>query len=114
MNVTDYDRKLHELVSDPSKFTPCDAKQNDKVKVKVNKIANNLKISHPAHFYKIRKKCDYNNGHLYGLPKIHKDLNNSPLRLIISMSGSVTHEVAQYMKNIIQPYIDTRYVLRSR
>ena len=28
------------------------------------------------------------------------------------MSGSVTHEVAQYINNIIQPYIDSTYVLR--
>ena len=89
MNVIDYDSKLHELVSDPSKFTPCDANQNDKVNVKINKIANNLKISHPAHFYKIRRRGDYNNGHLYGLPKIHKDLNNRRLRQMIE--GSVTH-----------------------
>ena len=62
MNVTDYDSKVHELVSDPSKFTHTDAKQNDKVKVKINKIANYLKISHPAHFCKTRRRGDYNNG----------------------------------------------------
>ena len=55
MNVIDYDSKLHELVSDPSKFTPCDANQSDKVNVKINKIANNLKISHPAHFIKLEE-----------------------------------------------------------
>ena len=32
---------------------------------------------------------------------------------MISMSGSVTHEVAQYINNIIQPNIDSTYVLRS-
>ena len=64
MNATNYDIKLLELVSDPSKFTRCDAKQIDEVKVKINKIANDLKISHPAHFNKIRRRGDYNNGHL--------------------------------------------------
>ena len=102
MNKLDYNNKLLDLVSDSSKFNRCDNKQSDKVKVKINKIVNNLRSSHPTHYYKIRRKGEFSNGHLYGLPKVHKNSDDPPLRPIISMSGTVTDEVAQHINSIIQ------------
>ena len=72
-----------DLVNDVSKFKLGDSKQSDRVKVKINKIVSNLRTLHPSHFYKIRRKGDYNNGHLYGLLKVQKNLDDPPLRPII-------------------------------
>ena len=56
---------------------------------------------------------DFYNGHLYGLPKIHKNATAPPLRPIISMSGTVTHELAQYLNRQIRPYIDRSHMISS-
>ena len=114
MNKLDYNNKLLDLINDVSKFTLCDSKQSYKVKVKINKIASNLRMFHASHFYKIRRKDDYYNGHLYRLRKVHKNIDDlPPLKPFISMSGTVTHQVAQHINSIIQLYINTTYVLRS-
>ena len=56
---------------------------------------------------------EFNPGQLYGLPKINKNSTNPPLRPIISMTGTVTHALAQYLNKIIQPYINSNYIIRS-
>ena len=56
---------------------------------------------------------EFHPGQLYGLPKIHKNSTNPSLRPIISMTGSVTHALAQYLNKIIQPYINSTYSIRS-
>ena len=53
-------------------FKLCDSKQSDRVKVKINKIADDLRMLLPSHFYKIWCKGDYYNGHLYDSPKCTK------------------------------------------
>ena len=45
--------------------------------------------------------------------KVHKNSNDPPLRPIISMSGTVTHDVAQHINTIIQPYMNTQHVIKS-
>ena len=56
---------------------------------------------------------NFYNGHLYGLPKINKNATAPPLRPIISMSGTVTHELAQYLNRQIRPYIDSSLTISS-
>ena len=113
MNRTTYESKLTELISDPNKFVECHANQTETVKKSINSIANKVKESLKSTYYKIRRIGDYNNGHLYGLPKIHKNTDDPPLRPIISMTGTVTHDVAQYINNIIRPYLNTTKIVTS-
>ena len=110
INKLDYNNKLIYLVNDVSKFKLCDSKQSDRVKLKINKIAGNLRTLHPSHFYKIPRKGDYYNGHLYGLSKVHKNLRRPPIEAHYKYvwycdpwSGS-SHQ---------HHYINTTYVLRS-
>ena len=51
MNKLDYNNKLLDLVNYVSKFKLCDCKQSDRVKVKINKIASDLRTLHPSHFF---------------------------------------------------------------
>ena len=41
---------------------------------------------------------------MYGLPKVHKD--NTPLRPILSMTGSAQHETAKWLKELLQPVVE--------
>ena len=113
MNKADYECKLHALIADPNKFVHSNCRQSEIVKTKVNKIAAKYKISNPVIHKKLKIQGNFPPGHLYGLPKIHKCVSDPPLRPIISMSGTVTHELAQYLNEIIQPYIDQSYMLKS-
>ena len=113
MNKCDYEEKLLTLISDPSKFTSTGDKQSETVKSRLNAIASKYKISNPTIYKKVKTEGNFPPGHLYGLPKIHKNAENPPLRPIISMSGTVTHELAQHLNEIIKPYIDQSYMLKS-
>ena len=107
------ENKLEILISDVEKFRRCDSNQTNLVKDKLNKLINELKKDSPHLYYKLRRVGDYKNGHLYGLPKIHKNADDPPLRPIISMCDTVTHEISQYLNSIIRPYIDTRHMVSS-
>ena len=113
MDKTTYENKLEVLISDAQKFKRCDKNQTKLVKDNLNKLINELKKDSPHLYYSLRRVGDYKNGHLYGLPKIHKNANDPPLRPIISMCGTVTHEISQYLNSIIRPYIDTRHMINS-
>lgn len=113
LNRDAYEEKLTNIISDQSKFMECAPSQTEKVKKEINTIARKLKEHQPSLFYKLRRIGDYNFGHLYGLPKLHKNMENPPLRPIISMSGTVTHEVAQYINSLIRPYLNSSQIVTS-
>ena len=60
-------------------------------------------------------KCvgTYTRKHLYGLPKIHKSVTDPPLRPIISMSGTVTNDVAQSLNFLIRPFLHSSHMVKS-
>ena len=64
-------------------------------------------------YNKLHVVGNYPPGHLYGLPKIHKNTSDPPLRPIVSMSGTVTHELAKYLNDIIRQYINSKYMVKS-
>ena len=113
MDRHDYNSKLENLISDPSKFANCNANQSEKIKSKINKIAGKYKGTFDAIYNKLHIVGNYPPGHLYGLPKVHKNPMDPPLRPIISMSGTVTHEVAKYLNEIIRPFINRRHMVNS-
>ena len=113
MNRLDYNAKLLGIISDETKFIPCPADQTEIVKKEVNIIANSIKSTSPLLYHKIRRTGDFYNGHLYGLPKIHKNSADPPLRPIISMVGTVTHDIAQFINSVIRPYLNTSQIVKS-
>ena len=104
---------LLDLISNPGKFQKCDPTQTENIKKKINDIARPLKDSNQQLYKALHRSGAFGDGHLYGLPKIHKDSTHPPLRPIISMSGTVTHDVAQYLNKIIRPFINKKYMLQS-
>ena len=113
MNASSYADKLKNLINDTNKFNKCPSNQSDKVKRKINKIAAEFKDRNETLHNTLKRKGTFCNGHLYGLPKIHKCREDPPVRPIVSMSGTVTHDVAQYLNNIIRPYIKNNFMLNS-
>ena len=101
LDKKDYDNKLLELISDPSKFATCDSKRTETVKKKINNIAekynSKYKLEAAAQednlskfqntnyqiYKKLKRTGEYCPGHLYGLPKVHKNAENPPLRPMI-------------------------------
>ena len=113
INRTTYEDTLQQLLNDPGRFKMCSAGQTDDVKKKINKIATEQKSINPELYKMIRRIGTFNPGHLYGLPKIHKNQENPPLRPIISMSGTVTHDISQYLNDTIRPYINSENMVNS-
>ena len=93
LDKSNYVAKLTDLISDATKFSPCASDPTSTIKSKLNDIAKKYKNSETEKYiYKnINRVGEFHPGHLYGLPKLHKDIENPPLRPIISMSGTITH-----------------------
>ena len=50
-------------------------------------------------------------GKLYGQAKVHKP--DTPLRPIISMTGTPEYKLAKFLDNLIKPYIPDTYMINS-
>ena len=44
---------------------------------------------------------------------MHRNSSDPPLRPINSMNGTVTHGLAQYLNELIRPYIDYTHIVKS-
>ena len=113
LDKTYYNNSLLSLIQDTNKFIECDKNQSSNVKKEINVIAAPYKEGNESIYKVLHRRGDYNNGHLYGLPKIHKNKQKPPLRPIISMTGTVTHDIAQYLNNLIRPYINKNNMIQS-
>ena len=91
----------------------CSPDQSNKLKDRLNKIASNLKSHSTTWHHKLKRIGHYCNGHLYGLPKVHKSSTDPPLRPIISMVGTVTHDISQHLNKTLRPYLDATYMVKS-
>ena len=111
LNRSDYEDKLQAMLNDTTKFKITSDKTNSATKNNINRIAYEIKNKTIQN--KIKRIGFYNLGHIYGLPKIHKNPENPPLRPVISMCGTVTHEIAQYLNSIIRPYLNNSFIVKS-
>lgn len=90
------------LESDPSQ----------QIKDELNKIiqSNNAVANH----IKLPKLVgEYRAGYIYGNSKLHKNINNPPIRPIISQIPSPTYTIAKELNKIIEPYVPSKYILKS-
>ena len=92
-NNNNNNNKLNDLIGDIRKFKECAKDQSQIVKGKINEIIKEYKSTDPALHKMLVRSGDFYDGHLYGLPKILKNKEDPPLRPIVSMSGTVTHDL---------------------
>ena len=68
-----YSGCLRSIVGDTNKFRQCTPNQTMIAKKKINEVVKSLKLSEPDLAKKLMCIGDFYDGHLYGLPKIHKN-----------------------------------------
>ena len=80
-----YNSKLGVIVSDVTKFETCPQNQTKITKDAINRAIADIKVSQPDVHKQLKITGDFYNGHLYGLPKIHRSTRMlQPLPLDLS------------------------------
>ena len=108
MDRSDYLAKLESLFLDSSKFTKLNKDTSQAIKTQINKDIelisekNNLSIKKIAGHH----EPDY----IFVNPKIHKSLENPPLRPIVSQNRTVTYNNAKRLNSIIIKYLNQNYL----
>jgi hypothetical protein len=107
-----YKEKLDRILDDDSKFERIRSDPTKQLKVKLNKLitACNSVVDH-VHFPKL--EGDFSPGYIYGNVKVHKNQSDPPLTPIISQVTTPTYPIAKKINQIIQPYLSTRYSIKS-
>lgn len=105
LNKKDYVEKVMNILEDPKRFRLC-PKQKDLSEevLKELRSINKKAQSKEEKGYNLCQKlipvgCTI--PRLYGLPKVHKQ--GVPVRPILSMSGSATHETAKFLVSVLRP-----------
>ena len=108
MNMSDYLKKMNDILSDTSKFKRHNNQDLYKVSRSIEtKVRNFLlrKLKKPGHITDEQYRMLYPHGShigiLYGLPKVHK--TNCPTRPICSAVGTSTAGLSKFVTNIIKP-----------
>ena len=108
-----YVHKINTILSDKTKFS--EYKQDKRVKIdsfiyaeeKFNRTIKDLfkKHSLPKEILSKIVSTGSTPARLYGIPKIHKDVNNPPYRPVLSMVNAYPSNLAKYLDNILKPFI---------
>ena len=106
MNRETYNNKLQSLLNDENKFKKIDEKPDkviEKNKKKLNDIIQVVKEKSKRTIFNkvIGKKSP---GFIYGTAKIHKNVENPPLRPVISTIPTPAYEVSKVINRIISKY----------
>ena len=110
LNRGDYMDKVHDIVSDESKFRKISKDPTEGLKREANLLISAQNSVQDC--IKIPKIVgDFSPEYLYGNCKIHKP--NNPLRPIISQVTTPTYNLAKFINKIITPFMPTKYSLRS-
>ena len=110
LNKEEYEEKMHNILSDSTKFKRIEKDPTDAIKKKANNLieAQNSVVDD----FKLKKIVgDFQPGYAYGNVKTHK--NGNPLRPIISQVPTPTYQLAKTLNQIITPYIPKDYMLNS-
>ena len=107
-----YVNQINQLLSDETKFRKINKDPTDELKRELNKHIDEVN-SHSKQIKITKREGKYEPGYAYGNPKIHKRLNNPPLRPIISQIGTVTYDVSKQLNNIIRKYMPRKYTVQS-
>jgi len=111
MNMNDYEEKISSVLTDTSKFLKISKDPSNTIKSDINNIISIINS---------QSKCDipklsghFVPGYMYGNPKIHKCLQNPPIRPIVSQVGTVTYTTAKFINKLISPYMNRKYMVES-
>ena len=114
LDKVDYDSKLDQIISDRSKFRRINGDLPStllKHEDRLNRTLRPLKDRIGDDNYNFMHASGSKPGYLYGLPKVHKP--NSPLRPIISATGTFNHNTAKFLVPIISPLTSNEFVVSN-
>ena len=88
-----------------------------KLESKVQRTLHKIKSKLPENIYKKVYPTGSALGKFYGNAKIHKlssnDVNDLPLRPIVSNIGTATYETAKYLAKLLSPLSKSNYTINS-
>ena len=119
MDRTTYVAKMMTILNDPSKFKKVTNKQNkhlftmkeDQINRRLLKMKNDGMISEDI--YKQVRSTGSQPPRLYGLPKLHKDEKNPPLRPILSMINSYCDNISQWLLSLLSPFLPSSFNVKD-
>lgn len=112
MNSSDYLPKLKNIVSNENKFQKSSDKDIETIKKEANKLISDInKASKKTTFKPLTGS--FKPGYLYGAPKIHKNMEDPPLRPIVSTISTPTYGLSKEINDLIKPYIPNSYSISS-
>ncbi|KAM4589401.1 uncharacterized protein V3H82_003528 isoform 2-T2 [Fundulus diaphanus] len=104
LNTSDYQDKIHTLLSDTNTYESLKRDPTNSYKKKITDYLQQLekdKVINRSSYYRLYPGEDI--PCLYGLPKIHKE--GTPLRPIVSSINSVTYNIAKQLASILAPLV---------
>ena len=110
LNKSDYVDKINEILDDQSTFKrlgPVSSNDNTaSTESRLQKRLLNLVKADlmPRWIYDAIQSTGSQNFRIYGLPKTHKE--GTPLRPILSMTGSSHHELGKWLAGLLQPVLE--------
>ncbi|XP_078509911.1 uncharacterized protein LOC144769621 [Lissotriton helveticus] len=110
MDTADYNDRMQYLLQNRDHYTLANMHEWTSLKSRINTLLGQAKDDEVI--------CDeefsfLNNQNptipaLYGLPKVHKDITNPPMRPIVSSIGSLTEPLSKYADVFLQPLVTTQ------
>ena len=107
-----YEEKLFNLTADSTKFKKLEKDPVENLKRDLNGIIDC--INHETGRQLLPKLVGYYSpGYIYGNPKIHKNLEDPPLRPIISQVGTPAYDISKTLNDILKKYVPAKYIVES-
>ena len=110
LNKSDYIDKMNEILDDQSKFQRLDPVSSNGVTVSIEsrlqkRLLDLVKADlMPKWIYDAIRPTGSQRFQTYGLPKTHKE--GTPLRPILSMTGSSNHKLGKWFAGLLQPVLE--------
>lgn len=95
MNKKNYNSKIEEQINDGTKFVKIEKDPSNQLTTEINKLITTINAVAGNNLSKI--SGHFEPSYIYGNPKTHKDMQNPPLRPIVSQVGTVTYETGKWL-----------------
>ena len=117
MNKSQYVSKMNTILNDPKKFKEVKSdgnvfiKKEDQLNRKLLQLKKKGEISEDV--YKQVRSTGCQPSRLYGLPKVHKDNKDPPLRPILSMVNSYCSPLSQWLLSFLSPLSPSKFCVKD-
>ena len=113
MEKADYNKKLRDLLEDPTTYKKIDTDPTSSIQRKNNEIVKKMFENSSIELSVKKSLTNYNSvaPRIYGLPKVHKP--GAPLRPIVSFVEASTYSLSKFLANIMSCVSDEDINIRN-